>query len=132
MKIILNDLIPSKGFSAITIWPFIFIREDELSTKNREAIIRHERIHCRQQLDCLSAGLLLALILAQSGCGWWSFLALLLFYWWYAVEWVVRLAIYRNARTAYNNISFEIEAYYNKENVSYKGHFFSWVRYIKF
>ena len=42
-KVIINKIFPVKGFSAITIWPFIFARH-ELSQKT----FRHERMHYRR------------------------------------------------------------------------------------
>ena len=33
------------------------------------------------------------------------------FYLWYAVEYLIRLIIYRNTKLAYKNVSFEREAY---------------------
>lgn len=77
--IIYNNLIPLKGYIAITLWPFIFARH-ELS----ETIIRHERIHGAQQKEML----------------------LLPFYLWYGLEYLLRLCQYRNIsfeREAYAN-----------------------------
>lgn len=45
---VVNRIIPFNGFKAMTIWPFIFSRE-----KMNERGWRHERIHGRQQLECL-------------------------------------------------------------------------------
>jgi len=44
-----NKIIPFRGFSAITIYPFIFYKKDPLSKQT----IRHENIHGRQQLELL-------------------------------------------------------------------------------
>ena len=55
------------------------------------------------------------------------------FYLWYGIEWLVRLVMYRNARTAYRNISFEREAYMNQGSMSYlqgRGRY-AWVKYLK-
>ncbi len=48
MVLIYNNIIPFKGFKAITIWPFIFAR-----CKMSEIDINHENIHGRQQLELL-------------------------------------------------------------------------------
>ena len=48
--IIYNKLIPFKGYKAITIWPFIFIRKD---CSFNSTDFNHERIHLRQQLELL-------------------------------------------------------------------------------
>lgn len=50
MKVIRNKLIPFKGFKAITLWPFIFVRK-ECSFSNID--LNHENIHGRQQLELL-------------------------------------------------------------------------------
>lgn len=48
MIIIKNKFIPFKGYKAITIWPFIFVKSD-LSNVD----LNHEKIHGRQQLELL-------------------------------------------------------------------------------
>lgn len=75
---IYNNLIPFKGFKAITLWPFIFIRGIECS----QVCINHENIHGRQQLELL----------------------IIPFYIIYLIEWVFKG--YRNIsfeKEAYNN-----------------------------
>lgn len=94
MKIIKNSLIPFKGFSAITLWPFVFVRKD---ARMAATTIRHENIHGRQQKELLLVG----------------------FYLWYGIEWIIKLCYYRNRITAYKNISFEREAYANQSNITY-------------
>lgn len=41
------------------------------------------------------------------------------FYILYGIEWLIRLGMYRNARKAYRNISFEREAYNMQNNFHY-------------
>ena len=89
-----NNIIPFKGFLAITLWPFIFVRND---ARMAATTIRHENIHGRQQKE----------------------LFLVLFYVWYGIEYIIKLLQYKNAKTAYKNISFEREAYANQNNVAY-------------
>lgn len=48
MIIIKNKFIPFKGYKAITIWPFIFVKSD-LSNVD----LNHEKIHGKQQLELL-------------------------------------------------------------------------------
>ena len=48
MIIIKNKFIPFKGYKAITIWPFIFTKEDLNNVD-----LNHEKIHGRQQLELL-------------------------------------------------------------------------------
>ena len=86
-------LLPS-GFSAIALFPFIFIRKGVKATPK---LLNHERIHLRQQIELL----------------------VLPFYVLYILEFVVRSIIYRNPLKAYRNISFEREAYANDTNEDY-------------
>ena len=45
MIVIKNNILPAKGFSAMTFWPFIFTRE------NMDAeTLKHEKKHGKQQL----------------------------------------------------------------------------------
>lgn len=50
MKIIRNSIIPFKGFKAITLWPFIFVRKE---CSFNEIDLNHENIHGRQQKELL-------------------------------------------------------------------------------
>ena len=55
-----------------------------------------------------------------------------LFFLWYIIEFIIRLCIYRNWDKAYRNISFEQEAYNNKNIINYiktRKHY-SWIKYI--
>ena len=108
MKKVYNNIFPFKGFTAMTIWPFIFVRKDAMMVATT---IRHENIHGRQQKELLLVG----------------------FYLWYGIEWLVKLCYYRNRITAYKNISFEREAYANQSNITYLDERkpFAWFKYIK-
>ena len=46
--IVKNNIIPFKGYKAISIWPFIFCRSDLNSVD-----LNHEKIHLAQQLELL-------------------------------------------------------------------------------
>lgn len=95
MKLIQNkfsNMILARGFAALTVWPFIFVRTDAMITRQ---LLTHEHIHGRQQLEML----------------WLPFFV------WYGVEWLMRLCIDRC--TAYRMISFEQEAYRNDWNPDY-------------
>ena len=96
MKIIKNNIIPFKGFVAITLWPFIFVRK-EYDDLFLPQVLNHENIHGEQQKE----------------------LFLVLFYVWYGIEYLIKLLQYKNAKTAYKNIGFEREAYSNQNNVAY-------------
>lgn len=110
MKIVYNNVIPFKGYTAICLWPFIFVRKDEAG-KFSVQTERHENIHGAQQKEML----------------------LVFFFLWYCIEWIVRLCIYRNRITAYKNISFEREAYSNQHDAAYTDNrkSFAWIRHIK-
>lgn len=107
MLIIYNSFIPVKGFSALTLWPFIFVRKGANVT---DTTMRHEAIHAKQQMEMFVVFFLL----------------------WYAVEWLIRWAYYRNRITAYKNISFEREAYAQQSSMCYHIYRkpFAWVEYL--
>lgn len=104
----------------MTIWPFIFVRQEEAVKMKKlgwwDEMLRHEEIHCAQQKEMLLVGVVIALAMAFFGCRWWSLLPMPLFYWWYIVEWLIRLGM---DGSAYRNISFEREAYRNQYNKDY-------------
>lgn len=75
------------------VW-WVFARKD---TNITTTTIRHEQIHLCQQKEML----------------------VVFFFLWYGIEWIVRLIQYRNTITAYKNISFEREAYYNQLKEGY-------------
>ena len=131
MKKIISKHFPFAGYKAMTVWPFIFIREGMAWTYD-ERTDRHEHIHGEQQIEMLIAGILLAIVLFAVGCGWWSLLTLPVFFYWYGIEYLIRWAYYRNRDTAYRNISFEREAYSNDHDVVYLDGRkpFAWVKYI--
>lgn len=110
MKKIYNNIIPFKGFTAMTLWPFVFIRNEYAWTFDTIKE-RHENIHGRQQIEML----------------WVLFLL------WYGIEWLVKLIYYRNRITAYKNVSFEREAYENQYDITYLDERkpYAWVKYIK-
>lgn len=84
-----------KGVRAITIWPWVFYRG--VLTPD---IVRHERVHLRQQKELLIIG----------------------FYVLYLLEWFVKLFFFGG--NAYWHISFEIEAY------NYGTKPYGWLKYI--
>ena len=84
-----------KGYSGISIFPFIFLSHKTLKTDT--VLMNHEYIHLRQQLELL----------------------IIPFYVWYAVEFLIRLAQYKHWHNAYRNISFEREAFANETNLKY-------------
>lgn len=109
MKKVYNKIIPFKGYKAITIWPYIFIRKNCKSYT--EITERHENIHGEQQKEML----------------------LIFFYLWCGIEYIIKLIIYNfDFNKTYHNISFEQEAYNNEQNKEYllnRKHY-SWIKYI--
>lgn len=81
---------------AVTIFPFIFLLRK--TYKDEEDLINHERIHLMQALELL----------------------VIPFYIWYCLEFFIRFLQYKDARSAYLNISFEREAYRNENNLAYR------------
>ena len=104
MKIIRNNILPFKGFSAMNLFGILFVRKN---ARLSEKTLNHERIHTAQWRELWYVGFLL----------------------WYPVEWIVRLP----KGNAYRNISFEREAYANDDNLTYleTRKRFAFVKYMK-
>lgn len=101
MKPIFNKYIPFKGFKAINIFGFIFVRDH---VKLTPRLLNHENIHSAQIRE----------------------LGYVFFYIIYLLEWVVRLFGKGNA---YHKISFEREAYENEGSLHYlstRRHYAMW------
>lgn len=95
LKVVYNKIIPFKGFRAITLWPFIFVRKD---CDFNEIHLNHEKIHAEQQIELL----------------------IIFFYIIYLIEWLLKLIYYGfNNKKAYHAISFEKEAYAHQEDIDY-------------
>ena len=107
MIIISKYLVPY-GYTGLTLFPFMFIKNKEM--RKDKSLIYHEKIHLRQQLELL----------------------IFPFYVWYIVEFIIRLLVLRNWRSAYLNISFEREAYQNQFNSEYlkERGFWHFIKYI--
>lgn len=108
MLLIISKFWVPKGFSGITIFPFVFVRD--VFWAEKKSFVNHEKIHLRQQLELL----------------------IVLFFIWYGLEFLIRLIYYKNFKMAYRNISFEREAYANEHNETYLNtrHFFLFLRYL--
>ena len=104
---IYNKYLVPKGFSGITLYPFVFTNNKNLLTD--PYFINHERIHLAQQRELL----------------------IIFFYLWYLTEFALNYLKYKNKYTAYLNISFEREAYDNEHNLNYleKRKAYSFIRY---
>ena len=131
-KVIYNDLIPFKGFQAITILPFIFARNSAKWLK--DYVLNHETIHLRQQLEVLIVAFvfILAMILIFGISWWWMSASLLVYYAWYVAEWLIRWAVCHDRNLAYKNIAVEQEAYLNEHDMGYlkDRRLFAWVEYL--
>lgn len=108
MKIVRCSWFPPKGYAAIMLVWWLIVRKNVCITAK---FINHEEIHERQQKEMLA----------------------LPFFIWYVIEFLVRLAQYRNWHEAYRNISFEREAYSNEMDMNYltSRKKFSWINYLK-
>ena len=84
-----------RNYVGLSLWPFIILKDDAL--KKDEVLINHEKIHLRQQSELL----------------------ILPFYLFYILEWLIRTILYLDSYRAYQNISFEREAYANEKNPKY-------------
>lgn len=106
MIIIYNSLIPFKGFQAINLFGVVFARKEYKELSQRT--LNHEAIHTAQMREMLYIG----------------------FYIWYLIEWIVKL--FRYGRRAYENISFEREAYENQYDCTYlhKRKHWAWLRRV--
>lgn len=106
MKVIINNILPPKGFKCINLFGILFCRK-----QLNKIDINHETIHTKQIQELLY----------------------IFFYLWYVIEYLVKLIIYRNTKLAYKNISFEREAYQNQSDLDYLSNrkYYSWFSYIK-
>ncbi len=93
-KVIETRLMPESKFIAITLFGLVFTRDRRLITPR---VLRHELIHCRQQLE-------------------WLYVPFFILY---LVEWIIGLIKHRANYSAYRNISFEREAYSHEHDESY-------------
>lgn len=91
----INKFMVPNGYRAITLYPFIFVRNG--SDKYDKVLINHERIHLRQQLELL----------------------VIIFYIWYILDYFIKLCKLGSRSKAYRNIIFEREAYDNQDNLDY-------------
>ena len=104
MKIkLISKFLLSKNIIGITICPFgIYVKD-----LNDIYTINHEKIHWKQQVEML----------------------VILFYIWYIIEFSIRRIFNKDA---YNNLSFEKEAYLYGNDLQYlkQRKHFSWIKYL--
>lgn len=128
MKIIYNNIIPFKGFKCINLFGVLFARR---SVYIGEKNLNHEGIHTVQILEMFVIGFVTLLPFVVFGLisPWWLFASVGTFYYWYFIEWLVRIFKKGNA---YRNISFEREAFDNDDDLTYLAtrKRFAWWKYI--
>ncbi|TLP74390.1 hypothetical protein ES765_16115 [Maribacter sp. ACAM166] len=97
-----------KNYVGLSLWPFIFLKNGSL--RQDDVLINHEKIHLRQQQELL----------------------ILPFYMLYLTEWLLRTVWYLDSYRAYQNISFEREAYSHEHELGYlsKRKSFSFIKYL--
>ena len=129
MKVVYNIIFPFRGCTAMTVWPWIFVRKWRRITT---ALMTHERLHGEQQKEMLVVGCVLAAVLLAAGCGWWSLISLGLFFEWYVIEYIIRFLLTFSHRKSYRGISFEKEAYENQCDLAYlySRKRYAWLRYV--
>ena len=115
----------------ITLGPFVLTKQKSLS----QYTINHECTHARQWIEmAVASGIIIwVMMLVFEISPWWMLLAALFFYIWYGIEYLIRLAIYRNHRKAYKSICFETEARKAEYDSNYleNSHYFSWTKCFK-
>lgn len=102
MKVIVNKILPPKGFLAINLFGVIFSKR-----KLTDIQQNHEAIHTAQMKELLYIG----------------------FYILYVLEWLYKLTIYHYFKQAYYALSFEKEAYEHQYELDYlnnRKHFTQW------
>lgn len=97
-----------KNYVGLSLWPFIILKNNEL--KSDKVLVNHEKIHLKQQLELL----------------------IVPFYVFYLLEFAIRCILYRDSYKAYQNLSFEREAYHNEDNSQYlqERNPFSFIKYL--
>lgn len=108
MIVVASKYLVPKGYTAIALYPFVFVRDKVLVA--HPVLLNHERIHLRQQAELL----------------------VLPFYIWYLIEYGIRYLKYKDQKAAYRNISFEHEAYANETDLGYlkQRRFFGFLKYL--
>ena len=110
MKIIYSKHIPFKGYTAMTLFNWIIIRE-ELKDRIGNRTINHESIHQAQAYDF--------------GIGFFG-------YFLYMIEWFLKLPWFILGYKPYRSISFEQEAYNRDCDYDYldSRKRFAWLKYV--
>lgn len=120
-----------KESNAMAVWPFVIVKKSRRPYYT-VYVERHERIHLAQQQEVGAVGIALALIMALTGCGLWSLLAVPLFFWFYALSFLINFGYCWDLEEAYQRIPFEAEAYACQYEIGYEKRrkHFAWMEYI--
>ncbi|MDN3587005.1 hypothetical protein QWY86_10025 [Pedobacter aquatilis] len=104
--VVIIKQLPANGMA---IFPFILVKRK--ADKNNAALINHEKIHLRQQLELL----------------------ILPFYALYLFNYLINLLVYKKHHLAYMKIVFEQEAYDNEDDLGYlkSNKWFGWIKNVK-
>lgn len=132
LRQIITGGFPFKGYTALTIYPFVFVREDERNRFTKK-VERHETTHALQQIEMLVVGVVLAVTLLCCGYGWYSLIPIPLFFELYFAEWLIKIPFCRfDTDRAYMSISTEQEAYEHQEEVYYNEvrRHYAWAKYV--
>lgn len=115
IKVIYNNIIPFKGYCAITIFNTIFARKKYEANGISKRTINHEKIHMAQSRD-----------FGIGFCGYFIFYIL------YLLEWILKLPSALFGYSPYSSIGFEQEAYNNQDDYEYLDNRkrFTWIKYL--
>ena len=119
MLVIRNKIIPFQGYKMTNVFGILFTKPN---AKIDKETINHESIHSKQIKEIMLLSYWIVFI------KWWLAFAIpLVFYIWYAIEWLVR--IIAGQENAYRKVSFEKDAYECQASPD-KRKWFGWVKYI--
>lgn len=118
------------NYTTITLTAFVFT-EYKNETEMPQWVRNHECTHARQWVEMFisSALLIWAISFFIDFSPWVYLLAVISFYLWYVLEWIIRLFI--NGKNAYKYISFEQEARAAQYDETYleNSKYFNWLKY---
>ena len=96
MRVIVSNLLPTRGFTAVNFFGVVFVRRERMRWFSSRTM-NHEYIHLEQMKELLYVP----------------------FYLIYLAEWAWKLMVFRSCRKAYMNISFEREARAHQNDLDY-------------
>lgn len=130
MIVIKNKLIPFGTYTSINLFGIVFTKEDMT-----EKSINHERIHSVQLFEiALVSAIIIGLIVYLTNASyWWLLMSLPIYYVWYCFEYMWVSIMHNKQVCAYEDISFEEEAYANDDDLNYirTRKPFAWFKYIE-